>query len=170
MAITASDILIRLSGGSGNTDPNASLGGVMSTSTNVTDNSSHNIFDVTSGAESTAGDTEYRGLYVLNNHGSLSMTSTKIWVDSETSHSGADIEIALAGEGVNATMETIANENTAPSGETFTDSATEGAALSMGTIASGQRYGFWIKRAITAGTAAKTNYSFVIKVKCDTAE
>ena len=68
MAIAASDILIRLSGGSGNSDPNAALGGVMSTSTAVTDNTTHNLFDVVSGTESAAGDIEYRGVYVLNNH------------------------------------------------------------------------------------------------------
>ena len=65
MAIAASDILIRLSGGSGNSDPNAALGGVMSTSTAVTDNTTHNLFDVVSGTESAAGDIEYRGVYVL---------------------------------------------------------------------------------------------------------
>jgi hypothetical protein len=169
MAIAASDILLRLSGGSGNTDPNASLGGVMSTSTVITDNTANNLFDQKSGAESTAGRTEYRGFYVLNNHGSLTWQSAKIWLDSETSHGTVDMEIALAGEGLNATMETIANETTAPSGESFVDAATEGAALSLGNIPSGQRYGVWLKLVVPAATAAVTDYTVVIKVKGDTA-
>lgn len=170
MAITASDLLLRLSGGSSNSDPNAALGGVMSTTTVVTDNSSNNLFDKVSGTENTAGDTEYRGVYILNNHGSLTLQSAIVWIDSETSHSGVNVKIALAGEGVNATMETIANENTAPSGETFSEAATEGAALSLGNIAAGQRYGIWLQRVVTAATAAALNdYTFTVKVKGDTA-
>ena len=170
MAIVAGDILLRLSGGSGNTDPNLALGGVMSTTTVVTDNTSNNLFDKVTGTENTAGDTEYRGVYILNNHGSLPLQNAIVWIDSETSHAGVNVQIALAGEGVNATMETVANENTAPAGETFTESATEGAALSLGSISSGQRYGVWLKRVVTAATAAAINdYTFTVKVKGDTA-
>lgn len=169
MPIAASDILCRLSGGASNTDPNLSLGGVMSTSTVITDNTLHNLYDVVSGAESTAGDTEYRGFYVLNNHGSLTMQSSKIWIDSESSHSGVNVKIALAGEGLNVTMETVANENTAPAGETFAEAATEGAALTLGNIPNGQRFGVWLERIINAATAAFNNYTVVIKIKCDTA-
>lgn len=170
MPIADTDILIRLSGGSGNTDPNAALGGVMSTSTVVADNTLHNLFDKVTGAESTAGDTEYRAVYILNNHGSLTLEGAKVWIDSETTHTGEDVEIALAGEGLNATMETVANENTAPAGETFSDATGEGAALTFGNIPNGQRYGLWFKRVTGAGTAAKSNYTVVIKVKGDTAE
>ena len=45
MAIVASDIKIRLSGGGANSDVNASLGGAKS-SVEVTDNSLHNLFDL----------------------------------------------------------------------------------------------------------------------------
>lgn len=171
MPIADTDILLRLSGGSGNSDPNASLGGVMSTSTVITDNTLHNLFDKVTGAESTAGDTEYRAFYVLNNHGSLTLQAPKIWIDSETTHTGEDVEIALAGEGVNATMETVANENTAPAGESFSDASGEGSALSFpADLAAGQRMGIWVKRVTGSSTAAKNNYTIVIKVKGDTAE
>lgn len=53
MAITATDIQFRLSGGSGNTDVNASLGGAKS-STQITSASLHNLFDQVSGDESAA--------------------------------------------------------------------------------------------------------------------
>lgn len=170
MAIADTDILLRLSGGASNSDPNASLGGVMSTTTVITDNTLHNLFDKVLGSESSLGDTEYRGFYVLNNHGSLTLESAKIWIDSETSHAGANIQIALADEGLNATMETIATENDAPSGPSFQEAATEGAALTLGNIPFGQRYGIWVKRVIGSGTLAKNNYTIVIKVKGDTAE
>jgi hypothetical protein len=76
MPITTADLLIRLSGGSSNSSVNASLGGVMSTTTAVTDNTTHNLFDQVDGTESAAGDVEYRGVYLLNNHGSLSAQNT----------------------------------------------------------------------------------------------
>lgn len=170
MAIADTDILCRLSGGASNTDPNLSLGGVMSTTTVIVDNTLHNLFDVVTGAESTSGNTEYRGFYVLNNHGSLTMQSSKIWIDSESVHTGVNMKIALALEGLNTTMDTADNEDTEPSpAPTWSEAATEGAALSLGNIPFGQRYGIWLQRIINAATAAFNNYTVVIKIKCDTA-
>ena len=63
MAITASNIKFYLSGGTSNSNVNASIGGAIST-TEVVDNSRHNLFDKTLGTESTAGDTEYRCIYI----------------------------------------------------------------------------------------------------------
>src|ERR1041385_1698976 len=133
MPIASSDIKIFLSGGSGNSDPNASLGGVKS-STEVTDNTLNNLFDDVSGTESNAGDTEYRCVYVYNNHGTLSMQNTHVYISSNTSSADTTFDIALAGEGVNATAETVANENTAPVGESFSAPTTYAAGLDMGTI------------------------------------
>lgn len=169
MAIVAGDILIRLSGGSGNTDPNAALGGVMSTSTSVTDNTTHNLFDQVSGTESAAGDIEYRGVYVLNNHGSLTAQNTHAYISSQTSSADTSLDIALAGEGLNATMETVGNENTAPVGETFSAPSTYAAGLDMGNIPFSQRYGLWIRRTVNAGAAAVNDDTTTLKVDCDTA-
>jgi hypothetical protein len=168
MPIASSDIKIFLSGGSGNTDPNASLGGVKS-STEVTDNTLNNLFDDVSGTESNAGDTEYRCVYVYNNHGTLSMQNTHVYISSNTSSADTTFDIALAGEGVNATAETVANENTAPVGESFSAPTTYAGGLDMGTIAAGQRYGLWIRRTVTAGAAADNADTATIKYDCDTA-
>lgn len=169
MAIAASDMLFRLSGGSGNSDPNAALGGVMSTSTVVTDNTTHNLFDVVSGTESAAGDTEYRGIYVLNNHGSLTSQSTHVHVSSQTSSADTALNMALAGEGLNATMETIGNENTAPGGESFTAPSSYATGLDMGNIPNGQRYGLWLQRVVNAAAAAVNDDTTTIQLGLDTA-
>jgi hypothetical protein len=67
-------------------------------------------------------------------------------------------------------METVANENTAPVGETFSNTATSYATgLDMTNIPAGQRYGLWIKRVVTAGAAAVNDDAFTIKYDCDTA-
>jgi hypothetical protein len=168
MPIVSTDIKIFYSGGSGNTDPNASLGGVKS-STEPTDNTLNNLFDDVSGTESNAGDTEYRGIYVYNNHGTLTMQNTKVYIGSDSSSADDAWAIALAGEGVNATMETISDESTAPVGETFSSPTTYAGGLSMGSIAPGQRYGLWIRRTVNAGAAADNNDAATLKVDCDTA-
>jgi hypothetical protein len=170
MPIATTDLLIRLSGGSGNTDPNLSLGGVMSTTTVVTDNVTHNLFDQVDGTESSAGDTEYRGVYLLNNHGSLTAQNVRVYISSNTASADTNIQIALAGEGLNATMETIANENTAPAGEVFNDVPVSYATgLNMGNIPFGQRYGLWIKRIVNSAAAAVNDDAVTIKYDCDTA-
>lgn len=163
MPITSSDIQYRLSGGASNADQNASLGGAKSSSS-----ASSAIFDDVSSAESAAGDIEYRCVYVHNNHGSLTMQNTVIWIQSNTPSATTDVAIALGGEGLNGTAETVANENTAPVGETFSSPATEGAGLSLGSIPFGQHYPVWVRRTITAGTAAAAD-TFTLRVKCDTA-
>ena len=169
MPIATTDLLIRLAGGSSNTDPNASLGGVMSTSTTVVDNTTHNLFDQVDGTESNAGDTEYRSVYLLNNHGSLTAQNTKVYISSNTPSADTDISIGLAAEGANATMATIANENTAPATVTFSQPTTYAGGLSMGNLTAGQRYGLWIKRVVNAGAAAVNDDAVTIKYDCDTA-
>jgi len=166
MPIVTGDIKFRLSGGAGNADPNASLGGIIST-TEVSATALNNIFDDVAGDESSPGDIEYRGIYVLNTHGTLTLQGAKLWLESEVA-SGAVIAIALAGEGVNATMETIVNESTAPAGESFTAPTTKATGLSMGNIAAGQRYGFWLRRTVPASTPAQAADGVTPRVEGDT--
>jgi hypothetical protein len=154
----------RLSGGAANTDPTASLGGIMSTSTAA----GSNLFDNVTGDESAAGDTEYRGVYVLNN-GNVDLQSAVVWIQTNTPDPDTAVAIALAGEGANATMETVANENTAPVGETFTSPTNKAGGLSIGTLAAGQRYGVWIRRTVNAGAVAYNNDTFTLRVEGDTA-
>lgn len=154
MPIADTDIKYRLSGGASNSDPNASLGGAKS-STEITSGSANNLWDNVAGDEHASGnDVEYRGAYVHNGHGSLTLQGTKFWIDSLTSSGDTEFDIALAGEGLNSTMETIANESTAPAGESFTRPTTKAGGLTMGNIPSGQHYGWWIRRTVNQNAAA----------------
>lgn len=168
MAIVAGDILFRFSGGAGNSDPDASLGGVIS-STAITDATVDNLFDSVSGAEASAGDVEYRGLYVLNNHGSLTWQNATLWIQTETPSADTAVDLALAGEGLNVTMETIGNESTAPVGESFTHITTKGTGLVMGNIPFSQFFGWWIERTITAAAAAANADAAVLRIEGETA-
>lgn len=169
MAILSTDLLARLSGGASNTDPDLSLGGVMSTTTVLSPTvAEENLFNNVGAAEASAGSTKYRALYLLNNHGSLTLENTVIWIPTQTPSTDTIIAIALAGEGLNATMETVANEDTAPVGESFTSPATKGAGLSMGNVPFSQRFGFWIRRIVSASASAFNNDDWQFTLEGDT--
>jgi len=167
MAISSSDLEFYLSGGSSNSTPDAALGGAISSSA-ITNASDNNLFDDVSGDEADSGDTEYRCFYVKNNHGSITLQNSKIWFSSNTTSSDDTLDIALAGEGLNSSAETIANENTAPSGETFSAPANKGAGLSVGNVPNGQFYGIWIRRTVNASASAVNANSATLQWEGDT--
>jgi hypothetical protein len=63
------------------------------------------------------------------------------YISSQTTSGDTAITIALAGEGASATMETIANEDTAPVGESFSTADGVSNGLSMGDLAPAAYYG-----------------------------
>lgn len=161
MPIASTDIDYKLSGGAANSDPALSLGGAKS-SVDVT---TLTLFDDVSSAEASAGDTEYRCIYVQNSHATLTLQTAKIFIQANTT--GSRISIALAGEGVNGTAETVANENTAPVGETFSQPADYASGLSLGNLAPGDYFPVWVKRVIPASAAAATD-TYTLRVQGET--
>lgn len=162
MPIVSSDIKYRLSGGSSNTDPAASLGGAASTT-----DAPAGIFDNVTSGEASAGDIEYRCFYVKNNHGSLTLIGPKIWIQANTPSGDTGVEIGLGTSAINANEQTVADESTAPSGVTFSNPSNEGSGLSIGDLAAGATKAVWIKRTVTAGAAAASD-SFTLRTKGDT--
>lgn len=167
MAIVSTDLDFHLSGGSANTDPNAALGGAISTTQIGAD--VHNLFDQVSSAESSAGDTEYRCFYVKNAHATLTLQSSKIWIQSNTPSADTAVRIALGTSAVNGTEQTVADESTAPSGVTWSTAVDEANSLSIGDIPAGQHKAIWVERVITAGAGAYNDDQATIRVKGDTA-
>ena len=167
MAVVSGDIKYYLSGGAtgaGNTNPDVSLGGVITSTLAGT-----NIFDNVTSTEATAGDVEYRCIFVKNtNATSDTLYSAKVWVVTNTPSGDTEVKIALAGEGASATTEIVANEGAAPVGESFAVCATEGAGLSLGNLVAGAYYGVWIQRTVTLGASAYANDGFTLRVKGDT--
>lgn len=161
MAVT---IVYRLSGGSSNTDPAASLGGAMSSEAVST--SLNGLFDLVSSAEALAGDTEYRCIYVLNT-GATTALGAKLWIQSNTPNSDNQIAIALGGEGLNGTAETPGDESTAPTGETFSEPSSEGAGLTLGDMDQDEYYPVWIRRTVDTAAAADASETFTLRVKYD---
>lgn len=168
----AADLELHLSGGAANTDPTAAIGGARSSvgggivPEGATANS---FFDDVSGAEETAGDIEYRCIY-LRNVGTVDATLVVVWLQANTPDAQTQIAMALGASAIGAaSVETaVANENTAPAGPVFSEPATEGAGLAVGTIPAGQHKAIWLRRTVTAGAGASAD-TFTVAAAFDTA-
>lgn len=77
MPITPADLEYYKSNAAGST------GGTI-TATAVTDNSLNNLFDDVTSDESVSGASEYRKIFVKNNHGSLTWQNVAYWRSSDT--------------------------------------------------------------------------------------
>jgi len=180
MAITAGDIKFYLSGGGANSDPNASLGGAIS-STEITDATLHNLFDVVSSSEASSGDVEYRCIYIRNTYASspaLTLQNAVVWIStagSPTASTDTDIEIGVGGA-INETAQDLGSPaeegSPGPDGSptvTFSQPYSEGTAISLGNLDANDYIALWLRRTVTAGASAfNTDYA-VLTVKGDTA-
>lgn len=166
MPIAASDIKFYLSGGAANSDPNASLGGAIS-STELVDNSIGNLFDLTTATEAEAGDTEYRAFFVKNTHATLTYTTPKLYISSNTPSATTAVTVALADE-TGSPIETIANESVAPVGPAFVTAVDYSNGISLGSLAPGASKGVWVKWVIDPATQAVDD-TCTLTVKGETA-
>lgn len=167
MPIVANDILLMLSGGAANSNPNASLGGVIS-ATELVSASLHNLFDKVPSAEAAAGSVEYRCIYVRNEHDTLTLEDAKVFIPSNTVSADTELAIGLGTSAVNGTEQTVADETTAPAGVTFSAPGTYAAGLVIGNLAPNATKAVWIRRTVNAGAAA-ANDSATLRVQGDTA-
>lgn len=163
MPIISAEIQYRLSGGAANTVALASIGGAKSgTSIPAA------LLDDTTGAESAAGDIEYRCFYAHNNNGTLSLQNAVTWIQAQTLGAGHAIAIGLGSSALNGIEQTVANEDTAPVGITFSSPTTQATGLALGSIPAGQHRAVWIRRTVTAASVASNN-SYTLRVLGDTA-
>src|SRR4051812_46993412 len=107
MPIVATDIEWRYSGGAANTDPNACLGGAISTAGAglIDDAVKNDLFDDVSAAEALGGDIEYRGFYVKNIHATLTLQDARIYMSADSARADDTLDLAIGGEAVNVAME-----------------------------------------------------------------
>lgn len=170
MPVAASDIKLFLSGGAANTDPNASIGGAIS-STQFTDSTKNNIFDDVTPAEATAGDTEYRCVYVKNTHGTIALQDARAYIAQATTSADDEVDIGVANAAVNTTETAVANENTAPASVTFSRPTTYAGGVVINSttgLTAGSYRGLWIRRTVNAAAAAASD-QFQVKVEGTTA-
>lgn len=177
MAIVSGDIKWHLSttaGSAGDSltqaDPNASLGKyVATTEASATVNS---LFDVITGPENAASTVDYRLVFVRNTHGSLTLLTSRVWLSGDVS-GGAVVAIGLDttaksdADSASAQALTIANENTAPAGVSFSAPSDYAGGLVVGDLAPDEVKGIWIRRT-AASTAALNNDGTTLNCQGDT--
>lgn len=179
MPITAADILYKFSvaAAAGNTTAGTaatSLGDQIST-TQLTDATLDNLFDVITGDENAASDTEYRCFFVHNNHATITWENVVVWLSAEVA-GGAAAAIALdniAASAVGAAAPqaaTVANEQTSPGAGAgaFSSPVTKGTGLAIGNLTPGQVKAIWVRRS-AANTGAVNNDGVTIRCEGDTA-
>jgi hypothetical protein len=179
MAIATTDLVYYYTGASSHaaaqTDPDASLGNYRASST-ITSGADNNLFDDVSGAEASAGMTDYRAIAFVNNHGSLPLTATVVWISVDTGNGEDDIsfDVEAPSNETNGTIQTIVDEDTAPTGLGGWSDATSKATgkacpLTSGEVGSGEWFGIWLRRVISASASAANAEAVTIRVEGETA-
>lgn len=179
MPIASTDVLFKYSttaGAAGNTTAGSagtSLGKYIST-TPIQDATLDNLFPDITGDENAASNVDYQAFFVHNNHATLTLQNTVVWLASEVA-GGANTAIAtdnIAASAVGASTAqaaTIATKNTAPTGTSaFSAPTTKATGLSLGNIGPGQVKAIWVRRTAT-NSAAQNNDGVTIRVEGDTA-
>lgn len=169
MAVVATDMIMRLSGGSANADVNASLGGKKSSVPVSFVSTLNNLFDNVSSAEATTGITDYRCIYLHNANATDTINTVEVFVNTDTPSPTTKIQIGLDPAGIgngDTTGEatTIATETDVPAGVTFTDSLGAANALPIGTLGPAAGIAIWIKRTVSPGTASAATDPFTLRV------
>jgi hypothetical protein len=166
MAIVAGDLEYHFSGATGT--PITSLGGAIHANT-VTDASLHNLFDVVSSDEATAGDTEYRCIYLKNAHGTLTLQGATVYIVADTANSETQMAIALGTSAIDGTEQTVGDEDTAPAGVTWETGIGSANELTIGDLAAGSHKALWIRRVVSAAASAANDTDASIRFGGDTA-
>ena len=166
MSIVTGDILTYLSGGASNTNPNLSLGGVIS-STQITDNTLNNLFSDVTGDQHAAGYTSYRCFFVKNNNSTFTGYNVKVWIDTNCTGTDESIQIGLE-PSAGSPAQTVASETTAPTSVSFSTAAGQANSLSIGTVAPSVVQAIWVKRIVTAGSTPQAADAPIIKFYFDT--
>lgn len=167
MPITAANLKYYLSGGAGNVDPNASLGGVRSTT--LVGAGVDNLFADVTGDQAAAGITTYRCIYFRNEDANANgLIGPVAWIDVQ-SEALDTISIGIDPAGKNVAGTTIANETTAPAGVTFTTPTSKAAGLALpGTpYAQNDFVAIWIRRTTGAGAASINPDTASVRVEGD---
>ncbi len=152
--IEKEDILVKYSDSSG------SLGGNISDIL-IPTQQLNNIFDDVTGDENAAKTTEYRCIFVQNNHKTITWERVKIWVYSKA-EGGTLVDIAVGDSKV------IKDKYTSPD-EVFSHPTLKVNALSLGNIPPGESRPVWIRRS-AQDSKALNNDDFTLVYEGDSSQ
>lgn len=113
-----------------------------------------------SAAQSTAGHEKYRAIQFWN-RGASNVTNLLAWIDDDF-----DTDVQIAAETPTAgEIQDVADEDTAPTGLSWSAPVTEGTALNLGTVTPDGSVGLWIERSVDVGEAAHPLATTVIRYR-----
>lgn len=151
-----------------------SHGGWLST-TLITDAVLDNIFSDVTGDENASSNVDYKCIFLVNNHATLTLQRAVVWLFSEVV-GGANGAVALDNIGIlpkasNAQQATIiTGKNVAPVGvTTFSTATTKSAGLTIGDIPPGNCAAIWLRRTAT-NSVAQVNDGVSIRAEGDTSQ
>ena len=164
MPIAPGDIKFFKSGG---TDED-NLGGAITT-VEISTTRLHNIFDKVTGAESNAGDIEYRVIYVQNKHGSLAAEAVTLYITLPDNGDPDYIDIGI-NEAKNTAAQDLADETAGPTGVTWSSPDEYVDGIDMGGLNNDDYRAIYLRRTVPAAAAADDEARFQIHVDVDTPE
>ncbi len=172
MPIIEADLIHRYSGSGTASNPDLSIGGAINATDPdgviVSDSDNNDMNDITS-AEALSGIIIYHGYFYSNEITSavLTWTDPVFWIQSQTSSGDTNVLIAIALEAKNLAIEVLADEETAPTGISFTAPANKAAGISIGSLNQNDFRGHWIQYIVSVeATAAVDQYT--IRAEGDT--
>lgn len=152
----AQQVRLYLAGGASNTDPALSTGGVRSAARVPT-----TLFPNITDANNTAQGSRYRCLYIVNDSDTL-VSDIHLWTHENTPYPLDGIAIGLGTSAVDGTEQTIANQNTAPTGVTF-EFPTTGAYLVVGDLPPGASRAIWLRLSWEANGYVYQDNGFTVR-------
>jgi len=180
MPIAESDLLFKYTATGSTTNPALSLGGTLGTNT-IPSGVANNIFDDVTGDEALTGRVEYRAIGIHNTKAGYTWMNTKAYITGYT-RSGSNYDVisfgterpAGAGGNPDGTIQTIANDTTAPSGISWVDEGSPSSTVTVsgkdytGSVGADDWAGFWLRRSVPASAAAYNNRSCTLRVEGET--
>ncbi len=156
----AAVLKLYLTGGASNADPDASLGGVMS-SEELSETPLNNLFDDIDPDQAEVGVTEYRAIGLYND-GDADAVGIEMWFVSDSASPDTSVSV-----GVDATgTQSIADEEDAPDSPTISFSQPgSGSTLSLDDIEPGEERRIWFKRICGANAVNHNNDEFELAIR-----
>jgi hypothetical protein len=148
-------------------DPNASLGGYLST-TLWTGSAVNNLFDNQMTGDQLAGIVDYRCVFAGNFNGTLALYDAVAYLPGPDYPTQSSIGIGADATGVVSTSGTlqavqVGTETSAPAGVTFSSPTTHATAVVLGDLAPNTCRALWLRRTPT-GAAAVTDESVTLRL------
>lgn len=115
----------------------------------------HTVFSQVTGTMSLVGATQYRCIYFKNGSGALTANDVRLYIHKPTALPqviSIGVDPAGVGDGVSTGVaQTIADENTAPTGVVFSAPLSAGTGIVLGVLPPGQSIAVWQRRVVPSG-------------------